>query len=101
MFGLASYGQFGSWGDSGDSGGWGDTSEDKKEKSDDTASDSSDTEDEWGSSSDGDWGSAEGFGESGGSSYNKPVSKKREFKNQEKVLLPYDSIRKLIIYRGI
>ncbi len=112
--GVMSYAQFGSWGD------WGGSSDDKpkkekkkdEKKKDENASDSTSTEDEWGSGGDdswgsnsggSDWGGGSGWGESGGSgsSYQKPVAKKPVIKKEEKVLLPYDSVRKLIIYKGI
>lgn len=103
VFGLASYAQFGSWGDWGDSSG--DKKKEEKKKSDsksDMASDTTTVDDGWGSSDDGGWGSSEGWGDAGtGSSYQKPVAAKKDFKREEKVLLPYDSLRKLIIYTGI
>jgi hypothetical protein len=102
VLGYGAYGQFGSWGDSGGGSGWGDTEETKK---DTASSDSTVTEDAWGSSEGGEWGgSDDAWGSSGSSStggYGKQVAKKREFIKEEKVLLPYDTIRKLIIYKGI
>ena len=102
--------QFGSWGD------WGGSSDDnkkeekkKEEKKDESSTDTTKTDDGWGSSDDGGWGSDDGgwgsddgWGSGGsGNSYQKAVPKKKEFKKEEKVDLPYDTLRKLIIYKGI
>jgi hypothetical protein len=108
VFGLASYAQFGSWGDWEDSSG--DKKKEEKKKDDkkpgaksDVASDTMVADDGWGSSDDGGWGSSEGWGDAGtgGTGYLKPVAAKKDFKREGKVLLPYDSLRKLIIYTGI
>lgn len=102
VLGYGAFGQFGSWGDSDGSSGWGDT---EKSTSDTASADTSAADDPWGSSDGDAWGSSDdGWGSSGtttGSGSVKPVAKKREFIKEEKVMLPYDTIRKLIIYKGI
>lgn len=99
-------GGWGSWGDSDDK----KKKEKKKEKKEDTSASDTASSDEWGDGDDsswggsdnGDWGSDDGWGGGGsGNTYEKAVAKKKEFKKEEKVELPYDTTRKLIIYKGV
>ena len=97
LFTSFSYGQFGSWGDWGDSG-----DEKKKEEKKEKAESDTSSSSEWESSDDEGWGSDDGWGGGGSSNaYQKPIAKKKQFKKEEKIELPFDSVRKLIIYKGI
>ncbi len=110
------FAQNGGWGS------WGDTPAEKPKKETKKKETKKETEPEvvaepdtatgdglgdWGASSsdDGGWGgggSAWGSsGSSGGMGYEKAKNAKPNYKNEEKVLLPYDSVRKLILYTGI
>mgnify|MGYP001115326838 CR=1 FL=1 len=106
--GIFAFGQWGSWGDTED------TKPKKEEKKNnetkvtkaDTAKPAAEPDGygEWGTEeeSNSDWGGGSAWGSSGGgSSYEKQKASKPMYIKEDRVFLPYDSVRKLIVYTGV